>query len=141
MMSAEYMQQLARDAARSAKRNSRVPESFSSLGTDAIRDRIKNIPFLGSYVPKGYKRVDAPNLDTVSFMACTEGYLFVDASGWGAKGEGALTVQEFVDYIYKNGDGLSFGIVESGQFQVVIATYKKDEKKRAAKSAVAQQAT
>ena len=103
--------------------------TFVGLGHDAIRERISSIPFLGKnrndnpYAPKGWKRVDAP---APRLMCVEKGYLFVDSSGFGRSGEGALSAQEFVDYIYEH-DEFGYGIVEAGQFQVVVATYQTVE--------------
>lgn len=109
MMSAQQMNRLADDAAKRAKRN-------------AIKPSRENIPFLGDYVPKGFRRVDAPNPPRE--MGCEDGYLFVDGSGWGAPNEPALTQEEFLAYKDAN-PTLLFGIVEAGQFQVVVATYER----------------
>lgn len=109
MMSAQQMNRLADDAAKRAKRNGLKPQ----------RD---NIPFLGDYVPKGYRRIDAPNEPRE--MGCVEGYLFVDASGWGAPNEPALTQDEFLAYKEAN-PTLLFGITEAGQFQVVVGVYER----------------
>lgn len=128
MMSIEFMNHLARQAARRSAREGKEPLSFSGLGHDAIRERIRQIPFIGKNrnddprTPRGWKRVD---VEGPRNMACTDGYLFVDSSGFGRRGEGALSVEEFVDWLYKSGDGFGFGIVEAGQFQVVIAAYQK----------------
>lgn len=130
MMSYSYMRQLAVEASERAKSDRVEPKLFTGLGHDAIRGNFKFIPFLGKnndeddtpFVPEGWKRVDAP--DAPRHMGCTDGYLFVDASGMGSRGEPALTVDEFVDYVYDHKE-LGFGIVEAGQFQVVMATYER----------------
>ena len=85
----------------------------------------QNIPFVGDYVPRGFLRITAPV--QARSMACADGYLFVDSSGFGGSGEGALTQSEFIAYAESHPD-LYFGAVEAGQFQVVVATYKKVSK-------------
>ena len=115
MMSASQMNRLADEAARRAKRNGIKPVAppFSAGN---------QIPFLGDYVPKGYRRIDAPNEPRP--MGCVDGYLFVDASGGGAPDEPALTQAEFKAYCEAN-PTLLFGICEAGQFQVVVGVYER----------------
>lgn len=130
MMSYEVMRANAVEAAERAQSEGKEPATFVGLGHDAIRSGMRSIPFLGKnddeddspFVPDGWKRVDAP--EAPRHMGCTKGYLFVDASGMGSRGEPALTVDEFTDYVYDHKD-LGYGIVEAGQFQVVIATYER----------------
>lgn len=115
MMSAQQMNRLADDAAKRAKRNGLKPKAgpFNSGN---------QLPFLGDYVPKGYRRIDAPNEPRM--MGCADGYLFVDASGWGNSNEPALTQDEFLAYKEAN-PTLLFGITEAGQFQVVVGVYER----------------
>lgn len=115
MMSSEQMNRLADEAARRAKRNALKPVA-------APFSERNQIPFLGDYVPKGYRRIDAPNQPRP--MGCAEGYLFVHGSGWGAPGEPALTQDEFKAYCEAN-PNLLFGICEAGQFQVVVGVYER----------------
>ena len=127
MMSYEAIRDTALKAQRRAQSRGRKPKTFVGLGHDAIRDGIRSIPFLGknkdesTYEPKGWKRVD---VDGPRGMGCEKGYLFVDACGMGSRNEPALTVGEFVEFIYDN-KHLGYGIVEAGQFQVVIACYER----------------
>lgn len=62
---------------------------------------------LGDYTPKGWKLVDT---------------YFVDSSGFGTEGEGALTFGQFLGKV-KNGFGYALG--DCGQFQVYINEYKR----------------
>jgi hypothetical protein len=53
--------------------------------------------------------------------------LFVDSSGFGAEGEGALTGRQFKDCLLKMlGDNgpLMLGIEDQGQFQLYVAVWK-----------------
>jgi len=120
MMSASQMNRMADDAAKRAKRNGLKPVPYP------LGDHAPAIPFLGDYVPKGYRRVDAPNPPRL--MGCEDGYLFVDASGWGADDEPALTQAQFQAYAEAH-PGLLFGVTEAGQFQVVVGVYQKGELK------------
>ena len=110
-----------------SQREGAEPETFQGLGTDAIRDRLRNIPFLGKtedgepYVPAGWKRVD---VKPPRPLGCDDGYLFVDNSYCGSEDEPALSAREFVEFIYAN-KHLGYGIVEAGQFQVVVACYER----------------
>lgn len=121
MMSSEYIRQLADEAAERAKNDGREPQTFLGLGHDGIRSRMRSIPFLGNYVPEGWKRVE---LEKPRSLACDDGYLFVDKCGMSAEDEPALTAGEFVDYIYKHRE-FAYAIVEEGQFQVVVAGYER----------------
>ena len=114
MMSAYQMNQMADEAAKRAKRNALKPQHFNPEG-----DRI---PFLGDYVPRGFKRVEAP--DCGRWTGAAEGYLEVDSSGFGSDTEPALTQFEFAEYAEKHPQ-LLYGIVEAGQFQVVLATFER----------------
>lgn len=66
-------------------------------------------PFLGSYVPSGWHKVDE---------------LFVDSSGFGADDEPALSVKQFLAKI-KIGRG--YAITEAGEFQVYVGEYEQDQ--------------
>jgi len=65
------------------------------------------MPFMGYYLPKGYE--------------VTDNRYFVDSSGFGSEGEGALTINQFLARVKQ---GLAYGIYEAGQFQVYIQEYK-----------------
>ena len=129
MMSAEYIHDLAVEAAERAQEQGTEPKTFRGLGHDGIRAQMRSIPYLGKneddtpFVPEGWTRVDAP---APRAMGCEKGYLFVDSSGFGRDDEPALSVKEFVQYVYDH-DDLAYAIVETGQFQVVIATYARKQ--------------
>lgn len=75
----------------------------------AVCDKDENVfkmPFMGFYVPKGFKG--------------TERY-FVDNSGFGSESEPALTAGQFLNKVKQ---GHAYGIYEAGQFQVYIQEYK-----------------
>ena len=78
-------------------------------------------PFIGEYLPKGWKK--------------TENEYFVDSSGMGADYEPALTIPKFVGKLRVN---YGYALTEVGQFQVYIQEYEKIAKKPAkeAKSAI-----
>jgi hypothetical protein len=51
---------------------------------------------------------------------------FVDSSGFGAPGEPALTVEEFIDRLRP---GSAYAIVGVGQFQVYVAEFEKNKRR------------
>jgi len=78
-------------------------------------ESIRDIPFLGDYVPPGFQFVRK---------------YFVDASGFGAPDEPALTADQFLAAIRKNvlsDKSYGYGILEVGQFQVYVGEYIKTE--------------
>ena len=114
MMSAYQMNKMADDAAKRAKRNTLKPVKFTDF------DQKDQIPFLGDYVPRGFKRVDAAD---APFTGAAEGYIEVDSSGFGADDELAFSMRQFADYAAAH--DYFYGIVEAGQFQIVLATYER----------------
>jgi hypothetical protein len=77
-----------------------------------------HFPFLGDYVPQGWRKRDDD--------------MFVDSSGMGADDEAALSVSQLVAEIkrllcatppYKR---LGFAITEAGEFQLYVGVYERD---------------
>ena len=66
---------------------------------------VKNAPFVGYFIPEGWS-------PTRKF--------FVDSSGFGAEGEGALTFGQFLKEVKA---GKAYGITQAGQFQVKIQEF------------------
>jgi len=62
---------------------------------------------LGDYIPKGWQKVNT---------------YFVDSSGFGSEGEGALTFRQLLTKVRK---GLGYAIGKVGQFQLYINEYQK----------------
>lgn len=62
-------------------------------------------PFIGEYIPEGWRKVES---------------YFVDSSGFGQPGEPALTVEQFLPRL-KVGRG--YAVTEAGQFQIYIGEY------------------
>jgi len=86
---------------------------------------LKRLPHMGPYLPVGWHRVRLDHHDPNPhgiFMGDNEGCgaYFVDSSGFGRPGEGALTADEFVERV-KSGYG--YAIVEAGEFQVKIGVF------------------
>jgi len=81
------------------------------------------IPFLGDYVPKGWKRVTLTEVDTKHHGVDTEmNAYFVDTSGVGHQDEPALTIRAFMARL-KSGYG--YAVVQAGEFQAYVGVYEK----------------
>ena len=129
MMDLQTIRELSEDASKRAKRNKTQP--VVNVGTGAG----EGVPFIGRYVPKGWKRANLEDLglifgDRAIYEDEGDGAIFVDTSGWGGPGEPALTIPEFVALTKKlqadNPDKvLGFGLIEHGQFQGHVAVYEK----------------
>ena len=92
------------EAGRKAKgKQPYVVSDASSVNSEDIRQ----IPNFGNYRPKGWKLGEV---------------YFVDSSGMGQEGEGALTFGQFLSQL-KSGKG--YAIIEAGQFQVRIGEFSK----------------
>ena len=123
MMSADYMDQLKRDAAKSAKRESKQPELLLLAHKEG---RIEpRIPSLGEFVPKGWVEADLHKLlpEVSEYQrgdARGANIFFVDSSGFGAEGELALTVRQFLQMAPA---GFGYAVVEVGQFQVCVKAF------------------
>lgn len=113
MFSPEYIKEMNRRAAARARRNGIEPhvitedERASVLRGEGVPG---DIPFIGSYKPKGWERLRTH---------------FVDISGFGEPGEPALTIHEFYRRVVP---GRGYAIVSAGQFQAYIAEYQRKGK-------------
>ena len=103
MFSIEQIRAMNDKATLEARGESLEPYIASEDGDSGVR----SCPRLGDYTPKGWKLVDT---------------YFVDSSGFGSEGEGALTFGQFLTKV-KEGYGYSIG--EAGQFQVCINEYRQ----------------
>lgn len=119
MMHPTEIQRISDEAAHKAARQKKKPYSIFD---EAELDRWvvgENVPFkfphLGSYVPKGWKKV---------------GEFFVDSTGFGIECELALTQRAFKEKLreqIREGNKYSYGIGEVGPFQTYICYYEKEE--------------
>jgi hypothetical protein len=138
-MSLSQINELSRQATVKAARAKKQPvaverEDFLNGTAD---ETLRQIPFLGDYKPVGWSLIPRKHLYPsrkvsqyrLDGLLCDPSYVFVDASGFGEEGEGALTFAEFVDLASVN-PGVGWSVVEAGQFQIVVAAWKK----RASKS-------
>ena len=115
MMSLSQIQQLSLEAAVRAAKEKRQPLVIWPEDIKAARegnlDALGTIPFIGSYVPTGWKLVDT---------------LFVDISGFGKLGELALTQEQFT---YKLKADFGYAIIDHGQFKAYVGVFEKRGKK------------
>lgn len=118
MMSPEVIRDLADDAARKAARLNKRPYAIfdeAELARFAKQGKLP-FPFIGSYLPPGYEKC---------------GEWFVDASGFGAEDEPAMTRRavfvELEEHM-KQGNLYCYAITEAGQFQVYIGIFRKVSK-------------
>lgn len=117
MMSLQAIQAESASAARKAAREKKTPfmlwpQDVARMKTEIADGRLPAIPFpfIGSYVPKGWREVER---------------YFVDASGFGREGEPALTVRQFVEKLEPD---YGYAITEAGQFQVYVGKFEKVKK-------------
>jgi hypothetical protein len=118
MMSLSAIRQLSRDFAIRACRENKIPFVFEQSDIDDLRTQLQAgktlrflIPFLGNYIPQGWRHTDRP-------------LLFVDTSGFGREDEPALTTRAFVEAIEP---GKAYAVVETGQFQAYLREYERDD--------------
>ena len=114
MMSGATIAAMSRKAARDSARNHIEP---FTVWPDDLRDWKAELeagnyprlpfPFIGSRTPRGWKKT---------------GEYFVDASGFGAPGEPALTIPQFIGTLREN---YGYAIIEAGQFQVYIGEFQR----------------
>jgi len=114
MMSLEQINRMSREAAEEAAAENKVPFMVEEEEDIKVWKKLWEIgrlqlpfPDLGSYIPKGWKRVESH---------------FVDSSGLGTVGELALTIGQFLQILVP---GYGYAITEVGQFQVYIGQFKK----------------
>lgn len=116
----EYIRQLAQEATEFARRDGLRPALASEVVMTWRQRHRFNIPFLGDYVPQGWERIDwliEPVL--------------VDTTGRAVAGDPAITQAEFLIRAKQHTKGeegfvVGYGVIEQGQFQVLVATYRKE---------------
>jgi len=107
MLSLEQIEAEAREAVKRAAKKNLTPFIVEKEDLDNMPPF--PFPFLGDYVPKGWKQ--------------TKEY-FVDSSGFGKEGEPALSVSQFTDRLIV---GRGYAITQMGQFQVYVGEYTKED--------------
>lgn len=126
---------------REAEKEHREPRVFDEEEIRLLKNGsvapLMTVPFLAHYLPPGWRRVDGParfGPSRAYFSGDNEGYgaYFVDSSGFGKESEPALTGEEFITQVVRVGEsprGEEYGwaVVESGEFQVKVALYEREE--------------
>jgi hypothetical protein len=112
MMDLGTIRAMADKAARAAARAKKVPYvPFNEAEVNALVNF--PFPFLGTYVPKGWKLVEE---------------LFCDSSGFGAEDEPALTIrgtkEKMKERMAEEGT-FGYAVLAAGQFQVTVGVFKK----------------
>jgi len=118
MMSIEYIKALGHDRGLEAKALGLEPLVIDYQDSE-FEERLRSIPNLGDYVPDGWEEITR---------------YFVDATGYGAPDESAMTASQFVQTARQVLGGkellgiddreYGWGIVEQGQFQVYVGLFK-----------------
>jgi len=115
MLSSSQIVQFANESAERAKRRNLKPY----LVRDINFEKIPPFPFpdLGSYIPEGWQLIN---------------YFTCDSTGWGYESEPALTVNGLIKKLqeFKKDTSTTWGvgIIESGEFQVVVGFFKPDSR-------------
>jgi len=116
MMSPETIRELSRQNAVESAKKKKVPYVYFDI--EDIKQTPFPFPFLGDYVPKGWRLVDE---------------LFCDSSGFGREGEPALTIGQLMEKLKEDmeaGNPFGYAITQAGQFQVYVGRYKKIDTKK-----------
>lgn len=138
-------------AARAAKQKKQPLVLFN---VDTVAGDVRHVPNLGTYLPKGWRRVidgAAPTSIDAAIVGALDrkalsgsrhwaGHtvpedlrLFVDKGGWGDGDEPALTLDQLVSNLRSVLDAVAgrasigIGIVEEGQFQLYLGVFVKKE--------------
>ena len=135
MMSPEQIDAIQRENAEEAEKKGKTPLIVEAcdLGTiERFANSINQTPFLGDYIPEGYKYVDSleeilPDKSRYIFQGHL---LFVDNLGLSDGGEAALSVEELFDlckefFVARKQEPFYLGIWNTGQFQVHLAVFEK----------------
>lgn len=127
MMSLEAIDAIVDEQTRKSRREKRepwfCPLNWGEMTAEQRSERMRRIPFLGKYLNKQWKQSTRQNGPGITFGTPDRGLVLVDKSGFGADDEPALTADRFRDEWVRPGYG--YGIIEEGQFQVVIAEYQE----------------
>ena len=132
MYSSQQIIAFADEAAYRAARDGMTPLVMWDAGS--VERDLRHVPSLGGFMPAGWRLAtwaDLPAKPRNVWANYDEepAYFMVDASGFGAPDEPALTFPQAVDYvrdILTAEAELGFAIVETGQFQIVMGVYAKD---------------
>ena len=123
MLDYSQIKSMAQEAAERAELEGVKPTSIFDLDLHSRNLFPLPVPFLGDYVPEGWEILPDQQGEQQS--------LFCDSSGFGSENEPAMSVNQLVRKLeqYAQGDNnIGFGIIEAGEFQVVIGLYRPDSR-------------
>lgn len=108
-------QQIQHDQDKAARKAAKEGEYPYSPEWHELNDHrwVKEIPFIGDYVPAGWELLESHT---------------VDSSGFGREDEPALTIDRFVGDCrdrFKSGRQYGYAVITAGQFQVFVGVYTK----------------
>lgn len=126
MMDLATIREFSKEAGRAARKRGAEPLVFTAEELDKAKggdlSKLRHLPNLGSYLPKGWKRVSlkAEEGDHGVYMGDNDGKgaYFVD-KGFGGGGP-AISVEELARRMKP---GLGYGFVEEGQFQIKVGAF------------------
>lgn len=125
MMDLRQIEQESRAAAKRAARQKREPLMVEKEDLELGVKGISGIPFIGDYIPKGWRKVDIIDEwygGDEEMRGVYHAGFFVDASGFGASYEPALTIDQFIE---KMRPGYGYAVIEAGQFQVHVGVFER----------------
>lgn len=109
-----YVRKLVTKATLEAQQQGLRPALAKEVAKNYRTSNRFNIPFLGDYIPEGWARID-DEIEPV-FVLTSSGVLT------GSN----LSQQEFFKRAKDSGDDIGYGVIERGQVQMLIATYRKE---------------
>jgi hypothetical protein len=121
MLDYSQIKEMAQDAAERAEEEGLKPFSIHDLNLQDVPPF--PFPFLGEYVPEGWEILPDENGQQQTFLC--------DSSGFGDDDEPALSVGQLLRKLEQwkqSGEDVGFGIVESGEFQIVLGLYRPDSR-------------
>lgn len=112
MMDVGTIKRLSAQAGRKAAKARKTPHVFTQTELGELLagrlDALKRVPNIGDYDPPCWEFVEDH---------------FVDSSGFGAPGEPALTIEQFIRVVAQRPRDHGYAIHETGQFQIYIGEF------------------
>ena len=111
-----YIRKLVDEASIEARQRGLRPTLASEAAKNYRTSGRFNIPFLGDYIPEGWKIID----ETV-FVSTVVGPVSWNSSS-------AISQSELYNRIVEKLDdgNVGYGVIEQGQFQVLVSLYRKE---------------
>jgi hypothetical protein len=112
MMSPGTIRAMSDDAARKAAKAKKRP--YVPFNEEEIENYPPfPFPFIGTYEPEGWRKVEE---------------LFCDSSGFGAEWEPALTIGQLIEKMKgweREGKSYGYAVTEAGQFQIRLGVFEQ----------------